>query len=82
MEIKNITQAKFHIKHCIEQNEGIQLSDKSVYDIVATLTHIINEETMGAINNMRSTQAKNLMLTKEKQKLEKFITENVHIDEN
>lgn len=82
MEIKNITQAKFHIKHCIEQNEGIQLSDKSVYDIVATMTGIINKETTGAISNMQSAQVRNLILTKKIQELEEFIVKNVHIGEN
>jgi len=77
MEINNITQAKYHIKHCIEQNEGISLSDKSIYDITETLIGSVNREIMGAINNMRSMQIKNLILDKKIKELEAFIAKHM-----
>ncbi|TPF18106.1 hypothetical protein [Priestia megaterium] len=78
----NLTGYINHLKHMVKEKCGEEFAAILNHDIEATMIGAVKYETMGAINNMRSTNAKNLMLTKEKQQLEKFITENVHIDEN
>ncbi|MFA1509866.1 hypothetical protein ACDN41_11620 [Priestia aryabhattai] len=82
MVFGNLTGYINHLKHMVKEKCGDEFATILNHDIEATITGAVKYETMGAINNMRSTQAKNLMLTKEKQQLEKFITENVHIGEN
>ena len=80
VKIENITQARNHIRHMIQENEGIQLSDKSVYDITETIIAINSHDLEPSINNMRSEKAKNLMLSKKIKELEAFIVE--HVPEN
>jgi len=77
VKIENIAQARNHIRHMIQENEGIQLSDKSVYDITETIIAINKHDLEPSINNMRSEKAKNLMLSKKIKELEAFIVENM-----
>ncbi|MFK7678609.1 hypothetical protein ACI3ER_11265 [Bacillus sp. Wb] len=70
MEIKNITQARNHIRHTIQENEGIQLSDKSVYDITETIIAINKHDLAPSIANMKSETCKRFAAEKRIKELE------------
>lgn len=70
MEIKNITIAKNHIRHCIQENEGIQLSDKSIYDITETIIAVVKHDLAPSIANMKSEACKRFAAEKRIKELE------------
>ncbi|WP_025909354.1 hypothetical protein [Priestia flexa] len=58
MEFSSTRDHINHIIHCIQENEGIQLSEKSIYDIRKTLLASNKHATSGSISNMKSERCK------------------------
>lgn len=59
-----------HIVHCIQENEGVQLSEKSIYDITHTLLSSNRHATSGSIANMKSERCKRYEAEKRIKELE------------
>lgn len=65
MEFKLINEAVNHVKHCIEEEHGIQLSDKCVRDIQETMLGQIRQSKTGILRNMEEYRGKYFDLKKE-----------------
>lgn len=52
--MENIYDFTNHIKHCIEEEHGITLSDKSIRDIKDTIIGANRVATKGSIANMKT----------------------------
>ncbi|MGG0308194.1 hypothetical protein ABEY43_06290 [Priestia megaterium] len=70
VEINTITQAKNHIRHCIQEEHKIQLSDKSVYDIAETIIAIVKHDLAPSIANTKSERSKRFAAEKRVRELE------------
>lgn len=56
--MKTIRDFTDHLRHCIQEAEGVKLSEKSVRDIQQTLLGCVRVSTKGTILNMEEWRHK------------------------
>lgn len=65
-ELKDTYDFTNHLRHCIQETEGIQLSDKSVKDILLTILGASRASTTGMRANMMEWHQKYFDLLRER----------------
>jgi hypothetical protein len=77
MEMKNASDFINHLRHVIQENESIELSEKSMHDLENTFFGYARACTKGSLDNMKEWRSKYYNLLEELQLFQQEVAASI-----